>query len=90
MALDAREWGDEIRFYGVVPGPDANVDEARLLEIVEEYGLPYPQLRDRTLALTERFEVKGTPTILVLGPDGRLLYRDNVPPEDWSHVANVR
>ena len=58
-------------------------------EVAEGFALPYPQVRDRDLALTRRFEVEGTPTVLVLGPDGRLLYRGHAPPESWFSLVEA-
>jgi len=84
LAADARAHGDEILFVGVVPGPDDYVDDGEVEQMAAKLGLPYPQVRDRDLSLSRRFEVKGTPTIVVLGKGGRILYNGHRPPEDWS------
>jgi thiol-disulfide isomerase/thioredoxin len=87
LAADARAHGDEILFLGVVPGPDDYVDDGEVEKMAAELGLPYPQVRDRDLALSQRFEVKGTPTIVVLGSGGRILFRGHRSPQDWSALA---
>ena len=80
----AREHGDSIEFLGVVPGPKDTVDDAEVLRVAAEWGLSYPQVRDEDLALTRRFGVRGTPTIVVLGPSGNVAYHGHRPPADWS------
>jgi thiol-disulfide isomerase/thioredoxin len=84
LAADARAHGDEILFVGVVPGPDDYVDDGEVEQMAAELGLPYPQVRDRDLMLSKRFEVKGTPTIVVLGAGGRILFNGHRAPADWS------
>lgn len=84
LAAAARELDGRLDFVGVVPGPDASVDEAALDAAIARFGLPYPQVRDRDLALTERFAIEGTPTIVVLGAGGRVVYRGHRAPEDWA------
>lgn len=44
---------------------------------VEKLGIKYPQLIDTTgSTATELYGVEGVPTILLIGPDGTILYRD--------------
>ena len=43
----------------------------------------YPQVRDRDLALTDTFDVRGTPTVVVIGLDGAVAYRGHELP-DWE------
>ena len=82
LAAAAREH-PELDFYGVVSGPDDAVDDGRVLEVVNRWFVPYPQVRDRDLELTETFGVVGTPTIVVVDEDGRVVYRDHEQP-DWE------
>lgn len=84
LAADARRFGGDIEFVGVVPGTDDYVDDEEVERKARELGLPYPQVRDRDMALSKRFEVTGTPTIVVLGENGRILFHGHRPPEDWS------
>ena len=90
LASASRAFGDRIRFFGVIPGPDAVVDESEITRTVDSFDIPYPQLRDRDLSLTRLFDVQGTPTILVLGPDKRVLYRGHAPPEDWASLTQAQ
>ncbi len=83
---EANELEGIVRFVGVVPGPDDRVDQDAVRETAEEYEMPYPQVRDRDLALSKRFGVESTPTIIVLGKGGRLLYRAETQPGVWSDV----
>ena len=63
------------RFFGVVTGPDDLVDDAKVKSLARRLGLPYPQVRDRDGDLAKRFEVEGTPTIIVIAPDRSIVYR---------------
>jgi len=83
----ARSHGDTIQFVGVVSGPDQYVDDAEVARVAGEWGYAFPQVRDRDLALTRQFSVMSTPTIVVLGPGGRVAYQGRVPPDDWSALA---
>jgi len=78
------QWGEQVAFYGVVSGPDQAVDEQKMRSLVTKMGLNYPQLRDRDGSWSGRFDVKGTPTVMVFSPQGALLYRSNHLPEDWQ------
>lgn len=85
LARAAREQAGRIDFVGVVPGPDSSVDEAAVRARVAELGLPYPQVRDRDLALTRAFRVEGTPTIILLeGEAPRVTWRGHRPPASWD------
>lgn len=78
-------YGDRITIVGVVSGPDSSVDEAKLLAALESTGMTYPQVRDRDLSLTRALGVQGTPTIIVLGPNGQVRYRGHDLP-NWSSL----
>lgn len=84
LAAAAREHASGLQFVGVVSGSDRDVDDAKVRKYVEKYALPYPQVRDRDLSLVREFEVKGTPTIVIVGPGHEILYRGSVPPDNWS------
>jgi thiol-disulfide isomerase/thioredoxin len=84
LARAAATYSDSVQFIGVVPGPTGRVDDEEVKRVAAELGLTYPQVRDRDLALTQRFEVMGTPTIIALGDERELLYRGHRPPKDWK------
>ncbi len=84
IAAAARTWGDRITFVGVVPGPDDAVDEAELRKLVDRFALTYPQVRDRDLSWTKALAIAGTPTIVVIGEGGRVLYDAHEVPGDWG------
>ncbi|MEZ6017717.1 MAG: TlpA disulfide reductase family protein [Planctomycetota bacterium] len=76
---------DHMTFVGVVPGTDATVDDDEVRRVASELGLPYPTVRDRDLALTESFQVQGTPTIIVLeGSPARIVFAGHRPPSDFG------
>lgn len=89
LVQDSRAFGDRIAFFGVIPGPDKSVDEEAVDRAVAQFGFPHPQIRDRDLALTKRFGIEGTPTILVLGREREILYRAHELPsqQDWERLA---
>ena len=79
----AREHGERIRFVGVVPGRD--VDDAKLRTVAERWGYDaFPQVRDPDFSLIDGLGVVGTPTVLVLGRDREVLYRDHHTPPSWD------
>lgn len=84
LAAAARAHADELVFVGVVPGPDGDVDEDELARLVKRFDLPYAQVRDRDLAWSRAFAIRGTPTLVALRADGREGWRDHHAPADWS------
>ncbi|MGE3163868.1 MAG: TlpA family protein disulfide reductase [Planctomycetota bacterium] len=84
LAAAARAHAPTLRFYGILSGPDDTVDDAKARAKANELGLPYPQVRDRSLELTRACAVTGTPTIVIIGADRRVLYKGHRPPADWS------
>lgn len=89
LAQAIREHADAIRFFGVVSGPDAAVDDEKVRRVAREWKHPHPQIRDRDLSLTRRFNVRGTPVIIVLGRDGEVLYRGYRPPKSWAALRGA-
>ena len=87
LARTDRRYSPRIRFYGIISGPDQDVDEAKVKKIVARLGVGYPQVRDRDLRLSRGFEVEGTPTIVILGPAGSILYRGHRLPDNWNAFA---
>ena len=81
------QYSPRLSFYGIISGPDKDVDEAKVKKIVARLGVGYPQVRDRDLRLSRGFEVGGTPTIVILGPGGSILYRGHRPPDNWNAFA---
>ena len=81
------QYSPRLRFYGIISGPDEDVDEARVGKIVADLDVHYPQVRDRDLRLSRSFGVQGTPTIIILGHGGSVLYRGHRPPDNWNAFA---
>jgi thiol-disulfide isomerase/thioredoxin len=86
----SREHAGRIEFFGVVSGSDGTVDDAEVRSLTGRLGTPYPQVRDRDASLSERFEVTGTPTLVVLGPSGRIVYRGHRLPDFAELARDVR
>ncbi len=84
LAHAVERYGDRIQFFGVISGPDEDVDDDNVRKTAGDWGHLQPQIRDRDLALATRFEVTGTPVIVVLGEQARVLYRGYRLPEDWT------
>jgi len=87
LARAARERGDSMRFFGVVPGPDSVVDPDDVRRTAAQWGFEFPTLRDRDLAVTNLLGVTGTPTLVVLDPSGRIRYRGRSVPPEWNSPA---
>lgn len=82
-----RAHGERIRFVGIVPGREKDVDDAKVLKVAARWGYDaFPQVRDKDLRLIDGLGVEGTPTILVLGRDRQVLYRGHRPPERWDEL----
>ena len=73
-----------IDFIGVVSGPDSAVDDGAVRKAIKDWGLPYAQVRDRSLELTRGLGVAGTPTIVVIGEGREILYHGHRLPTDWA------
>jgi len=78
------EYGETLRFFGVISGPDRVIDDEKVRRVAREWGYSHPQIRDRDLALAKRFRIFGTPVVIVLGDGGRELYRGFRLPDDWD------
>lgn len=79
-----KTYGERLRIVGVVSGPDKDVDEMKLNQQILRLGLEYDQVRDRDLSLTKHFGVTGTPTIVILGVTGEVLYTEHHVPPSWD------
>lgn len=84
LAAAVARYGDRLRFFGVISGPDDAIDDDEVRRTARAWGYAHPQIRDRDLRLARRFEVTGTPVIVVVSEGGRVLYRGYRLPEDWS------
>jgi thiol-disulfide isomerase/thioredoxin len=82
--------GDSISFFGVVSGPDRVVDDGKVRATATSWGLRHTQIPDRDLLLTHRYKVEGTPVIVVIGENRRVLFRGNRLPEDWTAYLGRR
>jgi thiol-disulfide isomerase/thioredoxin len=73
-----------VHVFGVVAGAVGDTSEQEVRGTALRLGLTYPQVLDRDLALTSALDVRGTPTVVVLGRDGAVLSRGHELPTDWS------
>lgn len=71
-----------VHVVGVVAGGAKDVDEGEVRATALRLALSYPQVLDRDLALTQSLEVHGTPTIVVLGRGGDVVFRGHEMPAD--------
>ncbi|MCA8960839.1 MAG: FAD:protein FMN transferase [Planctomycetes bacterium] len=85
----SRRYADGLAFYGVITGSDDDVDDAAVDRFIHDAGLTYPQIRDRDAGLWHRYEIVGTPTIVVIDTNGKVIYRDHRPPI-WSSITPSR
>lgn len=89
LAAASQRLDGEVDFYGIVSGPDEVVDERAVTDTARRLQLPYPQVRDRSGELARRFEVVGTPTIVVIEPSGHVAFNGHEPPPAWSAKADA-
>lgn len=66
---------------------DVAEDEATVRAYVERTPFPYPVLLDENDSLSSRYEVFGLPTVMVIGPDGRVTYQNTgvTPKQKLEH-----
>ena len=84
LSAAERAYGEKLQFLGVISGTDDVVDEAKVKRLADRFALSFPQIRDRDLRLARHFQVAGTPTVVILGPDGGVRYKGHRTPESWS------
>ena len=80
------EFGERARFLGVLSGEEKHVNEREARNLLAKAAVRYPQLRDSDGKLSKTFGVKGTPTVVVLGPDGQLRYHGTTLPPRWEDL----
>ncbi len=59
-----------------------NDSVAKVERYIKKYGISYPVTFDQGSQLTKRFEVQGTPTIIIVDKSGVVRYRSAAVPED--------
>jgi len=77
----------DLHVFGVVSGSARDVNELEVGRTAMQLGLTYPQVLDRDLALTTGFGVQGTPTVIVLGAGGEVLYAEHHLPADLDALG---
>jgi thiol-disulfide isomerase/thioredoxin len=87
MVAASKTYVREFDFFGVVSGEDEFVDDRKVRKMTASLALSYPQIRDRDLSLSATFKVKGTPTIVIVGPGMVPIYVGHRAPDDWSAYA---
>ena len=55
-----------------------------LRQTIFDQGMTYDQIRDEDLALTELFQVTGTPTVIVIDKSGQVVWQDHHAPALWN------
>jgi peroxiredoxin len=77
LARMYREYSSRgVLFLAVYSDPDDTAAKVRRHDA--EYQIPYPGLLDPTQALARETGARSTPEAVILGPDGRELYRGRV------------
>ncbi|MFO8007262.1 MAG: TlpA disulfide reductase family protein [Candidatus Brocadiia bacterium] len=60
--------GEDVLVFGL--NADRDLDAAKAM--VEELGLTFPSLLDRDQSIVEAYGIRGIPTMVVIGPDGKV------------------
>jgi len=76
-----QRYGSRLAVAGVVSGPDDSVDAEHLNKTILRLGLTYPQFRDRDLHLTRLFQVTGTPDVILLDRNRKVVFRGHELPK---------
>ncbi|MAG43575.1 MAG: hypothetical protein CMH95_04645 [Oceanospirillaceae bacterium] len=64
-----------------------NPEDGRLVEV--ERALPWPSLSDPDLIIGDQFEVRGTPTLIVLNSKGDAVYRGRRTDDDFKAALDT-
>jgi hypothetical protein len=78
--LDSEFRAESVRFYGVVAGERYELSEVQ--EFVQQHGLNFPVLLDRSLNLQQLFEAQVTPEVFVVDSNATTLYRGAI--DNWA------
>ena len=80
----AKKYQDRITVIGI------NVGGVDSPEVVKKYGqrhhIDYPLLIDSENETLEAFSVRAIPTIILMDKNGKVLFRDNEPPEKLEEL----
>lgn len=63
----------EAVFVGIIPGKTHTMKAIR--EYQQDYNIPFTLLKDESLAFTRSMKAEVTPEVMLVGPDGAILYR---------------
>jgi len=67
-----------------------NDSEAKVKKYIEKYKLSYPVAFDQGARITKKFNVQGTPTIIIVDKNGVVRYRGAHIPDDLeSHYSKL-
>ena len=81
-----KKHGNEVRFYGVVPGKTYSQEEIR--QFADEYKLSFPVLIDREKEYTNRVQATVTPEVVVFRQSGEVVYRGAI--DDWVQALGKK
>jgi hypothetical protein len=70
-------------------GIDIGEGEARVKEVIKDFGIQYPVVRDADTSVSRTFKVIGTPTIVFLDKKGSVQYFGNELPKDYAARLNT-
>lgn len=67
-----------------VVGVNVGINDSarRVKKYVKKYKIDYPVAYDKGAAVTKRFGVQGTPTVIIIDRKGTMRYRANALPDD--------
>ncbi len=67
-----------------------NDSEAKVKRYIEKYDLSYPVAFDKGAEITKKFNVQGTPTVIILDKNGIVRYRGaHIPKDLKAHYAQL-
>ena len=83
LRQSARLHGDHIKFFGIVIEEDKKLDNTYIKQLTTKFKLPFPQILDENLLIKNRFQIRHSPTLIILGPERSVLYAGFFLPNEW-------
>lgn len=68
-----KQYGQEVEFYGIVPGNAYTVEEVKKYR--DEYGIAFPLVIDEAKALSNYLQVAVTPQVILLNSNYQMVYK---------------
>ena len=74
-----REYGEQVQFYGCVPG--SGFSNTEIKSFINTYKILFPMITDKNKRLTKYIAATVTPEVVLLNKNGEMIYSGAI--DDW-------